>query len=50
MYSQINQNRTNSNFLNVTCSHEMDIKLHHAVLSIGLKTVVGVNLGETEVN
>ena len=34
--------------LNVTCSHEMDNKSHHAVLSIGSKTVVGVNLGEIE--
>ena len=33
----------------VTCSHEMMIKSHHAVPSIGLKTVVGVNLGEIEI-
>ena len=34
---------------NVTCSHEMIVKLRHAVPSISLKTVVGVNLGEIEI-
>ena len=33
----------------VTCSHEMMVKLCHAVPSISLKTVVGVNLGEIEI-
>ena len=38
-----------SPFLYVTCSHEMIVKLCHAVSSISLKTVVGVNLGEIEI-
>ena len=32
----------------VTCSHKMIVKSRHAVPSISLKTVVGVNLGEIE--
>ena len=35
--------------INVTRSHEMMVKSHHAVPSIGLKTVVGVSLGEIEI-
>ena len=35
--------------LYVTRSHEMGLKSHHAVPSISLKTVVGVNLGEIEI-
>ena len=33
----------------VTCSHEIGLRSHHAVPSISLKTVVGVNLGEIEI-
>ena len=33
----------------VTRSDEMGLKSHHAVPSISLKTVVGVNLGEIEI-
>ena len=33
----------------VTHSHEMGLKSHHAVPSISLKPVVGVNLGEIEI-
>ena len=33
----------------MTRSHKMVLKSHHAVPSISLKTVVGVNLGEIEI-
>ena len=33
----------------VARSHEIGLKSHHAVPSISLKTVVGVNLGEIEI-
>ena len=36
-------------WLYVTRSDEIGIKSHHAVPSISLKTVVGVNLGEIEI-
>ena len=36
-------------YIYVTRSHKMVLKSHHAVPSISLKTVVGVNLGEIEI-
>ena len=35
--------------INVTCSHEMIGMSRHAVPSISLKTVMGVNLSEIEI-